>query len=104
AYCFLMTDGKDEVNDRLSVMCKTDDGFKIAEEDLRLRGPGDFLGDRQHGAPEFTIADLATDMRVLSCARDDAAALLKKDPELTSHPALLRKVRTLISEKEATLN
>ena len=58
------------------------DGFKIAEEDLRLRGPGDFFGARQHGLPELHIADLGADMDVLKTAQAAAQALLAEDPAL----------------------
>jgi ATP-dependent DNA helicase RecG len=65
-------------------MKDTNDGFKIAEEDLRLRGPGDFFGSRQHGLPEMHIANFATDMLVLHQAQNAAENLLKTDPELSS--------------------
>ena len=63
-------------------MTNTNDGFKIAEEDLRIRGPGDFFGSRQHGLPEMKIAGLVTDMDVLSTAQTTALELLRGDPEL----------------------
>jgi len=63
-------------------MKATNDGFKIAEDDLRLRGPGDFFGSRQHGLPEMHIANLATDMLVLNQAQSAAENLLKTDPGL----------------------
>ncbi|MCL2662685.1 MAG: ATP-dependent DNA helicase RecG [Oscillospiraceae bacterium] len=69
---------------RLNVMKSTNDGFKIAEEDLRLRGPGDFFGSRQHGLPEMHIANFATDMLVLNQAQNAAENLLREDPELSS--------------------
>ena len=69
-------------NERLNVMKATNDGFKIAEEDLKLRGPGDFFGSKQHGLPDMHIANFATDMIVLNQAQNAAEALLKKDPEL----------------------
>jgi len=74
---------KNRPPDRLCVMKSTNDGFKIAEEDLKLRGPGDFFGSRQHGLPEMHIANFATDMLVLTQAQKAAEALLKKDPELS---------------------
>jgi len=70
--------------ERLEVMKATNDGFKIAEEDLRLRGPGDFFGSRQHGLPEMRIANFATDMQVLNQAQSAAKNLLKSDPKLAS--------------------
>lgn len=64
-------------------MTETNDGFKIAEEDLRLRGPGDFFGSRQHGLPVLKAADLSCDMRTLDEAQQAAKALLADDPGLT---------------------
>ncbi|HNQ21659.1 MAG TPA: ATP-dependent DNA helicase RecG [Phycisphaerae bacterium] len=75
---------------RLDVLCATSDGFRIAEEDLRLRGPGELLGTRQHGLPAFKAADLLTDLELLQYARDDAADLVRADPHLRrpEHAAL----------------
>ncbi|MGI9507380.1 MAG: ATP-dependent DNA helicase RecG, partial [Geminicoccaceae bacterium] len=67
---------------RLDVMRRTEDGFYIAEEDLRLRGPGEVLGTRQSGAPTFRLADLAIHANLLSAARDDVKLILSRDPEL----------------------
>jgi len=64
-------------------MKSTNDGFKIAEEDLNQRGPGDFFGSRQHGLPEMRIANFATDMLVLNQAQSAAENLLRSDPELS---------------------
>ncbi len=68
---------------RLKIMRETEDGFRIAEEDLRLRGAGDILGTRQSGLPRFRLADLEAHADLLATARDDARLLLEKDPELT---------------------
>ena len=85
SYCILMSDAKgDDATARLKVMTGTTDGFKISEEDLRLRGPGDFFGSRQHGLPEMHIADLCTDIDILQSAQSAAQELLKGDPELES--------------------
>jgi ATP-dependent DNA helicase RecG len=79
---------------RLEVLEGTHDGFKIAEEDLRLRGPGEFFGTRQHGLPELKVADLAEDFELLRLARRDAFAIVKDDPALEAphHQQLRRQV------------
>lgn len=84
SYCILMADYRrsEEARKRLSVMVETTDGFKIAEEDLSLRGPGEFIGTKQSGMPPFRVANLARDIRVLSQARDRAFAIVDDDPEL----------------------
>ena len=64
-------------------MCATNDGFRIADEDLKLRGPGDFFGNRQHGLPELKIADLKGDMPLFREAQTAAGALAAADPELS---------------------
>jgi ATP-dependent DNA helicase RecG len=71
-----------EARARLQALAGTDDGFVIAEEDLRIRGPGEFLGTRQHGIPELRVANLTTDVRILEDARQDAFALVREDPSL----------------------
>ncbi len=83
SWCILVSDARgEEARARLSAMTHISDGFKIAEEDLRLRGPGDFFGSRQHGLPELHIADLGADMNVLKAAQDAAKRLLDSDPRL----------------------
>ncbi|MFQ5786250.1 MAG: helicase-related protein, partial [Alphaproteobacteria bacterium] len=69
---------------RLRILRETDDGFRIAEEDLRLRGAGELLGTRQSGLPDFRLADLAAHGELLAAARDDARLVLDRDPELES--------------------
>ncbi len=97
SYCVLFSDAEGEsAKTRLSAMCKTNDGFKISEEDLKLRGPGDFFGARQHGLPEMHIADLSADMRVLKLAQTEALELLKQDPTLQQPDH--QKLRERISE------
>ena len=83
SYCVLFSDAEGpDAKARLNVMTKTNDGFKISEEDLRLRGPGDFFGSRQHGLPDMHVADLTADMRVLKQAQEEAQAVLAADPTL----------------------
>ncbi len=85
SWCILVSDASgDEVRARLDILCKTNDGFRIAEEDLRLRGPGDFFGSRQSGLPEMHVADLGADAQILQRAQQAALRLLEKDPELSS--------------------
>ncbi len=93
SWCILVSDHQEEsVRARLDIMCKTNDGFKIAEEDLRLRGPGDFFGNRQHGLPEMHLADLGADTKVLLRAQEDARALLSRDPDLNTCPELKARI------------
>lgn len=73
---------KQQAQVRLETMVKTNDGFRIAEVDLKLRGPGEFLGTRQSGLPEFRIADLVEDGEILRAARNEAFAIVETDPEL----------------------
>ena len=107
AYCVLFNGGEgDKAGERLSVMTKTNDGFKIAEEDLRLRGPGDFFGSRQHGLPEMQIASFATDINVLKSAQEAAREVLNADPELDmpENASLKACVETLIEKNRGTMN
>lgn len=84
SYCILMSDSKSEANlARLRIMTKTSDGFVISSEDLKLRGPGDFFGDRQHGLPKLKIADLADDAEALKDAANAAVNLIERDPDLS---------------------
>ncbi len=95
SFCFLVAQGRlsEEARSRLAILEATHDGFRIAEEDLRLRGPGEFFGTRQHGMPEFRIADLTRDHEVLKQAREDAFALVERDPKLAAEPALRAELR-----------
>ena len=101
SYCVLVTSTRNpDSRARLKVLTKTTDGFQIAEEDLKLRGPGDFFGQRQHGLPQLRIADLAGDMRVLKEAQLAAQALLERDPGLKrpEHAPLLKQVHRLFEQ------
>ena len=84
AHCILVSDTKNEdTKKRFEIMCGTCDGFKISEEDLKMRGPGDFFGSRQSGLPSLKIASLMTDSRILYAARDEAEKILRDDPDFT---------------------
>ena len=87
-------------------MTKTNDGFKISEEDLRLRGPGDFFGSRQHGLPEMHVADLGADVNVLQKAQQEATLLLANDPSLAApeHAALRESVDRLLKVNADSFN
>jgi ATP-dependent DNA helicase RecG len=82
--CILVSDMKSAKENRLAIMCETTDGFEIADRDLALRGPGDFIGNRQHGLPKLNIADLETDLAVLKSAGMQARNLIERDPLLHS--------------------
>jgi len=92
SYCVLMTDhkGSENARKRLRIMEQTTDGFRIAEADLEIRGPGEFMGTRQSGLPDFRVADILRDGRLLNDARTEAFHLAEKDPRLerTEHAAL----------------
>ena len=105
SYCILVSDNQnEETRARLKVMTKTEDGFKIAEEDLRLRGPGDFFGRRQHGLPALKAADLSCDMELLREAQQAAANVLDADPELKSCPAAAERLREMFELNEEAMN
>lgn len=85
SYCILVSDYEnDKAKERLEILTKTNNGFEIAEEDLRLRGPGDFFGIRQSGLPEFKMADLVNDYAILEVARDDAKMLIESNEIFTN--------------------
>ena len=87
---------------RLAIMRETEDGFRIAEEDLRLRGAGELLGTRQSGLPDFRLADLAVHGDLLAAARDDARLIVERDPDLQSERgAALRVLLYLFRRDDA---
>ena len=90
SYCFLLMyePASEDARRRLDIMIKTNDGFKIAEEDLDIRGPGEFFGTRQAGMPDLKLANIVRDARLLDTARKEAFALIDKDAELNSFPEL----------------
>ncbi len=107
SYCVLFEGAGGNVSrERLAVLCKTNDGFKIAEEDLRLRGPGDFFGSRQSGLPDMRISSFASDMDVLVKAQEAAKKVMSEDPDLEDeiNSPLRDSVQRLIEKNRGTLN
>ena len=107
SWCILCSNDTSEgARARLRVLCETNDGFRVAEEDLRLRGPGDFFGERQHGLPEMHVADLQADMDVLRDAQQAAGELMDRSGELESEEfrPLREKIRTMFELKSDTWN
>lgn len=104
SYCLLMSDARGASSrERLSVLCACNDGFRIAEEDLRLRGPGELIGKRQHGIPAFRVANLVTDFELFENARDDAAEILRADSQLRQ-PCYAALRRALLAKHGGVLN
>ena len=107
SYCILLSEHpSEETKRRLKVMTKTNDGFEISREDLALRGPGDFFGQRQHGLPALKIADLSCDMALLDEAQQAAKGWMAQDPELEKPEsgALRTRIETLFAVKAEGLN
>ena len=97
AYCLLISDSdSQDVNYRLSAMVKYGDGFSISEEDLKIRGPGEFFGKNQHGLSDLKIGDPLAQMQLLKKAREEAIRLLRLDPALTLKHNLLLKERLIL--------
>jgi ATP-dependent DNA helicase RecG len=86
SYCILLTGNKvsNDARERLGILCETNDGFRIAEKDLELRGPGDIEGTRQSGALDFQLVNLLEDKELLEKARIAAEALVEADPDLSA--------------------
>ena len=98
--CILVSDAQNqEAVTRLQTMCRTSNGFEIADEDLKLRGPGDFFGSRQHGLPELKIANMMENMEALKQAQQAAQELLRTDPGLEekAHAGLRAEVARLFT-------
>jgi ATP-dependent DNA helicase RecG len=104
--CVLISDHSgEETRRRLQVMCATTDGFRIADEDLKMRGPGDFFGSRQHGLPQFKAASLTSDLEILHLAKSAAETALA-DPNYVNDPtfpALQARIQNLFRE-DNTMN
>ncbi|MBI5211441.1 MAG: ATP-dependent DNA helicase RecG [Elusimicrobia bacterium] len=99
--CFLVADAKtDEARQRLATLVSTSDGFRIGEEDLKLRGPGEFIGTAQHGELTLKAADLRRDAQLLALARQDAEALLAQDPRLLADDNMALRERLLAVYKK----
>ncbi|MBQ9247513.1 MAG: ATP-dependent DNA helicase RecG, partial [Ruminococcus sp.] len=106
SYCILVSDNRGESTElRLGAMCRTNNGFEIADMDLKLRGPGDFFGNRQHGLPQLAIADFS-DTETLAQSQEAAEFILKISPDLSDAAMrpLRAKIRQLFSTTENTMN
>ena len=107
SYCVLITNSHaPDAMTRLKTLASTTDGFKISEEDLKLRGPGDFFGSRQHGLPQLALADLSGDMRLLQQAQQSARQLLQQDPTLSQpeNRPVLDRVRQMFADTPDIFN
>jgi len=83
SYCILISEAQtEEAVQRLEAISKTEDGFKIAEEDLNIRGPGELFGKRQHGLPELVLGNIISDVDILEEARREAFQMIAEDPHL----------------------
>jgi ATP-dependent DNA helicase RecG len=97
--CILLADPTtDESQERLTAMVESNDGFELANTDLRIRGQGTVFGTRQSGMTDFKIADVLADFDLLTSARRDAFALVDADPELTEHPELATEIRAMLGD------
>ena len=107
SYCIFMSGSKGkETRKRLEVLNKSNDGFYIASEDLKLRGPGDFFGIRQSGEMQFALADIYQDAYIMQRASEEVADILGKDPELSSedHKNLKDYLELFLSDQRNKLN
>ncbi|MDO8489006.1 MAG: ATP-dependent DNA helicase RecG [Candidatus Omnitrophota bacterium] len=96
SFCMLISDAQNqEAAARIQAMVASSDGFRISEEDLKIRGPGEFFGSRQHGLAELKIANPLTQMQLLKAAREEAIVLLKQDSRLEERPHQLLKTKLL---------
>ena len=100
SYCILMNESSDDKqSDRLNIMLKSNDGFYIAREDLKLRGPGDMFGVRQSGDFSFRVADIYQDCDELEMASKDVDEIINKDPSLENHPKLRSTLNSFLTDQ-----
>lgn len=100
SYCLLLCYGRSEdAIRRLDVMVRTNDGFRIAEEDLNIRGPGEFFGTKQSGMPDLMVANLLRDAKILDIARKEAFSLIEEDSMLVNYPLLKRTIEDFWGER-----
>ena len=102
SYCYLILNSDSEIAaERTKIMCESFDGFKIAEEDLRLRGPGEIFGTRQHGLPELHISDIVRHGDVLENAKDAAKDIIDEDPQLKmkKYSELKRRIQKMFGDE-----
>lgn len=101
SFCILVSDNKSESSvERLKLLKSTSDGFKIADYDLKTRGPGDFFGTRQHGLPQLKIADMLEDTKILEQSRECAKFILKDDPNLDCFPKLCTQISNMFRKTD----
>ncbi|MEN8113239.1 MAG: ATP-dependent DNA helicase RecG [Actinomycetota bacterium] len=99
AFCLLVADpSTSDGEERIAAMVATTDGFRLAEEDLRIRGQGTVLGARQSGMTDLRLANILRDIDVLVDARHEAFALVEKDPDLSEHPELATEVQAMLGD------
>ena len=100
SYCILMNESRDDKqSERLNIMLKSNDGFYIAKEDLKLRGPGDMFGVRQSGEFSFRVADIYQDADELELASKDVDSIIKEDPKLENHPKLRSTLNLFLADQ-----
>ena len=109
SFCILIYESNSEIcKERMKIMQETNDGFKISEKDLEIRGPGEFFGTRQHGLPELKVANIFKHMKILKLAQQEAKDVIEKDFDLSSFENkelkrfILDKFETVL--KEISLN
>ena len=105
SYCVLIASSEEKAQAaRLDVLQQSNDGFYIASEDLRLRGPGDVIGTQQSGMNAFQLADIYADTEILKLASDAVDEILQTDPSLEMYPKLLEKLLNYTTLQEKTLS